>query len=1254
MRRWKREGRGRVRAKPAHNRMARLRSSKTGVHLQIEPLEDRRLLATFAVTSLADAGPGSLRQAILDANALPGADLVDLSAIEGTISLASGDMLITDPVSIVGPGRDVLTIDAQQKSRIFHADYFHKLGSLSISGLTLANGLTKADNDGGGAIRSSQLIELTITESTIRDSSTEGRGSSGGAVFSAGHVILIDSMIDGNHTAGQDAHGGGVYSWLDNVSLVRSTVADNWTAGKSAEGGGVYGRREVIAVDSLIAGNRTLGESADGGGIAALRLTLTDSTLQGNWTEGDASSGGGSHAGGWTNALRSTIRENHTLGHSSTGGGAFTGALTMTDTTVIDNWTTGDFASGGGLQAGGDDATITGSTISGNRTQGKTSPGGGVGFNGTLTVRSSTISNNSTQGEKSSGGGMRADLVATIIDSTIAGNSTSGDYSYGGGLFGNGRFTISGSTLSDNKTSGYRGFGGGITATSVVSVDRSTISGNRTTGQDATGGGIHTIAALTVRRSTISGNSTGGFNADGGGIIAFGGLTLDQSTISGNWTEGSQAGGGGVAAGAGGATVSLSTIAFNRTMKLDSPGGGIFVFEGDLHVAGSIIAENSISIAQGSEIASDVRAEAGFHVDWSLIEQGSLFPQGDNNLIGVTAALAPLADNGGPTLTHALLPESPAVNAGDPAIADAPPYDGRGVAFARIVGGRIDLGAFERGAVSGDFNGDGRVDGSDFLAWQRGLGKSSPTPAMGDANLDQTVDAADLGILQSQFGMGAIEEESEPLPVISPLATNVGTEPPAVHAARLSTVSAELIDAAMAVAMEYADDEARPIGRSKFLPARRWLGSLLMTATMAWCADARAGVRTLADAERIIPEPMVAGALDDVALSGDHLILGASHQPNSTGGRGAAFVYELRDGGWIRTDYLNAPDGEGASRFGATVAIDGSTILVGDPEFVVETPTANIRSAGAVYVFAKSPTGWTQVDQLTAETPQVDASFGGWFTLQGTTALINEASGMGVYENVGGQWQRQTLLLPNLPAEWGAVEGFRGGLAIDGEIALIGSSQQDGVGTTDTIPAKPLINSGVVHAFQRIGGVWQPAGFLEPPDPVFRGGFGEAIDLSGSTAIISQVPGSPSSDGPYPGAAYIFENVGDDWVETAKLQPSDGFPGDGFGFQVAIDGDLAAVSALELDGGRIYLFGRQQTTWTEIGSIRSDSAVTQQKIGAVLDLVGERLAIGASFDLSASSPVGAAYVFRVPEPSTGILAIGAFIVSRRRRGFTRA
>ena len=99
------------------------------------------MLATFTVTNLLDAGAGSLRQAMLDANATPGADDIDFS-VTGQIDIVSQLPTITDDLTITGPGSDLLTIDAGGNSRVFEVNDGTATDiTVTLSGLTITGGL---------------------------------------------------------------------------------------------------------------------------------------------------------------------------------------------------------------------------------------------------------------------------------------------------------------------------------------------------------------------------------------------------------------------------------------------------------------------------------------------------------------------------------------------------------------------------------------------------------------------------------------------------------------------------------------------------------------------------------------------------------------------------------------------------------------------------------------------------------------------------------------------------------------------------------------------------------------------------------------------------------------------------------------------------------------------------------------------------------------------------------------------------------
>ena len=218
-----------------------------------------------------------------------------------------------------------------------------------------------------------------------------------------------------------------------------------------------------------------------------------------------------------------------------------------------------------------------------------------------------------------------------------------------------------------------------------------------------TGGGIdnENNATVTINNCTISGNGAG----LGGGMFNGGPLTVGSTALSDN----SASNGGGIYNdGAGMATLTNSTVSGNTA----SEGGGIFNI-GAFGITNSTLSNNSASLAGGvfnSEtlqigntilnIGASGANISNFGTVTSLgynlnSDDGGGFLTGPGDQINTDPLLGPLQNNGGPTLTHELLPDSPAINAGDPSFTPPPFYDERGPGFDRVVNGRIDIGSFE-------------------------------------------------------------------------------------------------------------------------------------------------------------------------------------------------------------------------------------------------------------------------------------------------------------------------------------------------------------------------------------------------------------------------------------------------------------------------------------------------------------------------------------------------------------------------------
>jgi hypothetical protein len=307
------------------------------------------------------------------------------------------------------------------------------------------------------------------------------------------------------------------------------------------------------------------------------------------------------------------------------------------------------------------------------------------------------------------------------------------DATGGGCLYSTGGIALLNATVSDCavSTSGtVDALGGGLRALREVVLRRSRVTGNRAHAAhgDADGGGIHALYVVSAFQNTVSDNAVrgdGSHYARGGGIFASGYLRLDETTISGNQADAGAGlyvgnsdqfvapvltnvtiSGNRASGAAGGFFADRSIKVYNSTITANAAGfgegAGIYLMAGSAELHSTIVAGNSTS---DGLVADDIGGHAAAFVSGAhnLVIASSI--QVPPDTINADPMLGPLADNGGPVQTHALLRGSPAIDAGenprnlynDERGFSCPP-SGACQLIERTVGPATDIGAYEFGA----------------------------------------------------------------------------------------------------------------------------------------------------------------------------------------------------------------------------------------------------------------------------------------------------------------------------------------------------------------------------------------------------------------------------------------------------------------------------------------------------------------------------------------------------------------------------
>jgi hypothetical protein len=445
----------------------------------------------------------------------------------------------------------------------------------------------------------------------------------------------------------------------------------------------------------------------------------------------------------------------------------------------------------------------------------------------------------------------------------------------------------------------------------------------------------------------------------------------------------------------------------------------------------------------------------------------------------------------------------------------------------------------------------------------------------------------------------------------------------------------------------------------------------------------------------------VAAQAEDSAATG----VNGNQADNSASESGAVYVFVKSGGVWSQQAYLKASNARASANFGLALALalsaDGNTLAVGA---IAEASNAtgingnqadtSAPNAGAVYVFVRSGTAWSQQAYVKSSNTEAGDSFARSVALSGdgntlAVGAIGESSnatGIGgnqadnsmasagatyVFTRSGTVWSQQAYIKSTHP-DAGDQFGRIVALSHDGHTLAVGvmfeSSAAAGINGN---PAdNTAASAGAVFMYTRSGGIWSQHAYIKPSNPGAGDQFGFSVALSGdgntlavgATEEASAAPGinaDQADNSLASGAAYVFVRNGAAWSQQAYIKASNPGANDGFGFSAALsaDGNTLAVSAARESGGApgvngnqgddslqragaAYLFTRSAGAWSQAAYVKAAVPKAIGLFGFSIALSGDggTLAVGSTGDNSAATGIGG------NAADTSALATGAVLL----------
>lgn len=433
-----------------------------------------------------------------------------------------------------------------------------------------------------------------------------------------------------------------------------------------------------------------------------------------------------------------------------------------------------------------------------------------------------------------------------------------------------------------------------------------------------------------------------------------------------------------------------------------------------------------------------------------------------------------------------------------------------------------------------------------------------------------------------------------------------------------------------------------------------------------------------------------------IALDGDTLVVGARNEDGSGTGvnpahnnlgsnAGAAYVFVRSGTTWTQQAYLKASNTGANDWFGYSVALAGNTLAVGAPFEDGSATGVNgadddgTLAAGAVYVFTRSGTIWSQQAYIKASNTGADDQFGRSVALSGETLVVGapeeDGSGIGVnptsnnltpnsgavyiFTRSGTTWSQQAYLKASNPD---VSDLFGESVALDGDTLAVGAKEEDSIltGVTAGSPSSGVTGngageSGAVYIFTRSGTVWSQQAYVKASNAEANDLFGISVAVSDNTVAIGArsedsnatgINGADNNSASASGATYVFTRTGTTWSQQAYIKASNTQTGDNFGATIDVDSDILIVgTGFDLggpfpsedsgatgvngndsdnsivDSGAAYIFRRVGSTWSQQAYVKASNTGSDDLFGIAVAVSGDTIAVGAHLEDSNATTI---------------------------------